>query len=178
MKRVKSNYHTPHVLKTAQQKLRKAIITNCNKELVNSISECILNVLNGNVKLSGCSKGKLRNYKALLRKVADKRVPLSNKKKSIVHREGFLLPLPSAVLPAICRLIFFPEKIMLRRMYLVPAEKYPAVPKHSSPTPQAPTQSLSPPSPPQPPQKKKLKKKKKKKRRRQKNRNATLRKMG
>lgn len=31
---------------------------------------------------------------------------------------------------------------MLRKMYLVPAEKYPAVPKHS-PTAEAPTQSLS-----------------------------------
>jgi len=80
MKLVKSNYHTLHVLKTAHPKLRKAIITNCNKELVNSISECILNVLNGNVKLSGCRRRKLRNYKALLRKVADKRVPLSSKR--------------------------------------------------------------------------------------------------
>jgi len=74
MKRVKSNYHTLHVLKSTHSKLRKAIITNCNKEHVNSISECILKVLNGNVKLSGCSTRNLRKYKALLRNVADKRV--------------------------------------------------------------------------------------------------------
>jgi len=89
-----SYYHTLHVLKTAHPKLRKAIITNCNKELVNSISECILNVLNGNVRLSGCSTRKLRKYKALLRKVADKR----------------LLRLLSAVLPVIASLIFSPGK--------------------------------------------------------------------
>ena len=106
MKRVKLNYHTLHVLKTAHRKLRKAIITNCNKELVNSISECILNVLNGNVKLSGCSTRKLRKYEALLRKVADKRVPLSSKKKLNVQRRVFLLPLLSAVLPVIASLIF------------------------------------------------------------------------
>jgi len=110
MKRVRSNYHTLHVLKTAHPKLRKAITTNSKKELVNSISECILNVLNGNVKLLGCSTRKLRKYKALLRKVAEKRIPLSNKKKLIVQRGGFLLPLLSAVLPAIASLIFSPGK--------------------------------------------------------------------
>jgi len=58
MKRVKSNYHTLHVLRMAEPKLPKAIISNCIKELVNSISECILNVLNGNVKLTVCNTRK------------------------------------------------------------------------------------------------------------------------
>jgi len=52
---------------------------------------------------------------------------------------------------------------MLRKLYLVPGEKYPAVTKYS-PTPEAPTESISPP--PQPPQKKKKKKKKTKKEKR------------
>jgi len=96
--------------------------------------------------------------------VAERRVPLSNKKKLIVQRGGFLLPLLSAVLPAIASFIFSPGQkkiiIMLRKMYLVPAEKYSEVPKkHSPPIPEVPkTQSLSPP-----PQKKKKKKKKTKK---------------
>ena len=101
MKRVKSNYHALHVLRPAERKVRKAIISNCNKELVNSISECILNVLNVNVKLTGCNTRKLRKHKVTLGKVADRRVPLSTKKKLIVQRGGFLLPLLSAVLPAI-----------------------------------------------------------------------------
>ena len=53
MKRVKSDDHALHVLRTAGPKLPKVIISNYNKELVNSISECILNVSNGNVKLIG-----------------------------------------------------------------------------------------------------------------------------
>ena len=93
------------LLRTAEPKLRKAIISNCNKELVNSISECILNVLNGNVKLAGCNTSKLRKHKDTLRKVADKRIPLSAKKKLIVQRGGFLLPLLSTILPAIASLI-------------------------------------------------------------------------
>ena len=47
----------------------------------------------------------MRKHKITLRKVADKRVPLSTKKKLIVERGGFLHPLLGAVLPAITSLI-------------------------------------------------------------------------
>jgi len=95
MRTVIPNIHALHVHKTAEPKLRRAIILNCNKELVNTISEDILKVLNVNVKFSGCNTRKLRKYKTTLRKVADKLVPLSTKKKLIVQRGGFLLPLPA-----------------------------------------------------------------------------------
>ena len=39
MKRIKSKYHALQVLKTDGSKLRKAIISNCNRDLLNSISE-------------------------------------------------------------------------------------------------------------------------------------------
>ena len=93
------------MLKAAKLKLRKAIISNCDRELVNSICECVLNMLIGNVKLSGCVTLKLRKHKAVLRKVADRRIPLSSK-KLIVQRGGFLLPLLNAVLPALATVIF------------------------------------------------------------------------
>ena len=51
---MRSNYHALHVLKKATLKLRKAIVSNCDMELVHSICECVLNVLNGNVRLSDC----------------------------------------------------------------------------------------------------------------------------
>ena len=89
----------------AEPKLRKAIISNGDKELVTSISECILNILNGNVKLAGFKTRKLRNHRVTLRKVADKRVPLSTKKKLTIQRVGILLTLLYAVLPAIASLI-------------------------------------------------------------------------
>jgi len=84
MKRLKSNYHTLQVLKTADPKLRKTIISKRNKELVNCISECILNGLKGNIKLKGCDTRKLQKDNAALRKVSDRLVPLSAKKKLIV----------------------------------------------------------------------------------------------
>jgi len=88
MKGVKSYYHAQHVLKTAEPKLHETIISNCKRELVNSVSECVLNVLNGNIKLTRCNTRKLRIHKAALRKVADKRVPLSSKKNLIVNEAG------------------------------------------------------------------------------------------
>jgi len=102
---VKTNYHTLKVLKTADPKMRKAIISKCNKELVNFISECVLNVLNGHIKLTGCDTRKLQKYKAALRKVTNRRVPLASKKKLIVQRGGFLLLLLIAILPTLATLI-------------------------------------------------------------------------
>jgi len=106
MKRVKTNYHTLQVLKTADPKLRKAIISKCNKKLVNCISECVLNMLNGNIQWPGCVIRKLQKHKAALRKVSERRVPLSKKKKLIVQRGGILLPQLIAVLPTLSSLIF------------------------------------------------------------------------
>jgi len=63
MKLVKSNYHALYVLETTGPKLRKALIISCDRELVTCISECVLNVVNGNIKLSGCKTRKLKQYK-------------------------------------------------------------------------------------------------------------------
>jgi hypothetical protein len=103
---MKSNYHALQVLKSANPKLRKVILSNCNKELLNSISECALNVLNGNLSLKPCNTGKLRKHKAVLRKIVDKRLPLAAKRKVIVQRGGFLLPLLSVTLPFLANLLF------------------------------------------------------------------------
>ena len=82
---MKSNYHSLQVLKTTGRKLRKTITTNFNKDLLNSISECILNVLNGNIILSYCAKRKLKKHKSNLCSIAYKRLPLTVKKRIIVQ---------------------------------------------------------------------------------------------
>ena len=57
------------MLKTAESRLRKAIISNCNKELLKCINECVLNVLKGNINQTVCNTCKLRKHKAAIRKV-------------------------------------------------------------------------------------------------------------
>ena len=106
MRRIKANYHELHVLKNARPKLRKAIVSNCNKDLLNSICECVLNVLNGNIRISDCTKRKLRKFRTSLRSLVDKRLPLVCKRRVIQQRGGFLVPLLSAVLPALSGLLF------------------------------------------------------------------------
>ena len=101
---MKSNFHKLHTLKYAQPKLRKAIISNCGKDLVNGVSECALNQLHGNVKLSDCTR-KLRKYRRYVRTV-NRRVPLARKKKLIIQRGGFLVLLLTAVLPTLASLIY------------------------------------------------------------------------
>ena len=81
MRRIKSNYHKIHTLKDAQPKLLKAVISNCDKDVVNCVSESALNILHGNVKLSDCTRRKLRKYRRQLRSVVDSCVPLVRKKK-------------------------------------------------------------------------------------------------
>ena len=80
MKRIRSNYHNLQVLKDARLKLRRGILANSDKELVNRVGECALNLLQGNVKLSNCKKRELRKFRRQLRTVADRHVPLARKK--------------------------------------------------------------------------------------------------
>jgi len=90
MKRVRSNYHTLQVLKTLELKLRLAIISICNKELVNFKSDSFLNVLNGNIILNLYNTRKLQRLKAALRKVVDIHVSFSGQERHIVLRGVFL----------------------------------------------------------------------------------------
>ena len=106
MKRIKSSFYKLPTLKYAKPKLRKDIISNSDKELINSISECALNVLRGNVNLTDSQKKRLRKYKWRLRTVVNKRVPLARKKRLINQRGGFLISLLSAVLPTIAGFIY------------------------------------------------------------------------
>ena len=78
--------------KHARPKLRKAIILNCDRDLVNCISACVLNVLNGNVTLTGCVKRKLSKHKLALRKLVYKQVQNTGKKRIILQRGGSSSP--------------------------------------------------------------------------------------
>ena len=76
---------------------------------MNCITECVLNVLKGNSKLSECNTRNLQKYESAIRKVAERNVSLLGKKRLIIQRGGFLLPLLSAILPTIASLIFKPR---------------------------------------------------------------------
>ena len=103
---MKANYYALHVLKNARPKLRKAMVTNCYKDLLNSICECVLIVLNGNIRIRNCTKRKLRKFRTTLRSLVEDSLPLVYKRRVIQQRGGFLLPVLSALLPALADLLF------------------------------------------------------------------------
>ena len=106
MKRIRLTYHTLHVLKWADPKLRNAIIANCNMEALNGICECALNVLHVNIALTAWRKRKLKKHKTSLRNLAENTMCLSAKRKVIGQKGGFLLPLLNAILPRLAGLVF------------------------------------------------------------------------
>ena len=85
------------------QSLKKSV-TRSPCTLLVSIVECALSVLNGNCKLSDCSKRKLAKFKTVLRALC-KKTSIRKKRKLIVQNGGFFIPLLSAVLPTLVSLI-------------------------------------------------------------------------
>ena len=92
---MKPNYQTLQVLKTADPKLRKALISKCNKEIVNCIierserqykAECLLH--KQATKTQGGASQRIQQAHASLQE-----------EKLIVQRGGILLPRFSAVFP-------------------------------------------------------------------------------
>lgn len=80
------------------KKHRTAIVRTADKPLVKCICECVLNVLEGVVKLSDNTKRQLRRHKHALRKLSDTdrmgmRTDWRTKKRAIIQSGGSFLPL-------------------------------------------------------------------------------------
>ena len=89
------------VLAKANPSVCKTILRSADRDLLQCLSECALNILKGNVKLKPSDKARLTKYRQKLRKVADKRVSLKEKHK-IVQTGGFA---PALLAPLLAPLI-------------------------------------------------------------------------
>ena len=85
-------------------KIRKAILKNADKDLVDAICQCVYNLLNGNLHLSTTEKEKLTKYRHALRKLVQKST-LKQKKKILVQQGGFLEYLIPAAISGITSII-------------------------------------------------------------------------
>jgi hypothetical protein len=101
---IKRNFDALRVLKKASPKLRKAILTNSEKELILALCEIITNVLSGTVKLSSKQKKHLNTHKKSLRRVVDKRVGIKEK-RHLLQKGGFLTTLLPPALTLLASLI-------------------------------------------------------------------------
>ena len=90
------------LLSLATPRARKHIIRDADKSLINSVSECCLNVLNGHVPLTAKQKSRLSKHKAKLRKLAERGAGVRKRKKILIQSGDGLL---SALLVPVAALL-------------------------------------------------------------------------
>lgn len=101
MNRLKSQLHFLHVLKDAKPQARRALLASADDELVKAIVECAINTLNGNHKLNKDEKSKLKKYKNRLRALVNPKISFKSKRKLLVQKGGFIVPLLASVLSGV-----------------------------------------------------------------------------
>ena len=84
--------------------IRKAILKNADKELVEVICHCVFNMLHGNITISAAEQQKLSAYKNRLRKLVEKS-SFRQKKKLLEQSGGFLEYLIPAAITGISSII-------------------------------------------------------------------------
>ena len=91
------------VVKRALPLLKKAIIQHAPTELVTAISEIVLNLIKGVIKLTASQKKRLSRYKKDLLALAKKKLLIGRKRKILVQKGGsaavsILVPLALSLL--------------------------------------------------------------------------------
>ena len=66
-RKLRRNYHD------AEPRQRKRMLQYMDKELIDTLCECSLNILKGNLPLSSYRKKQLQNYKTLLRNLVNRK---------------------------------------------------------------------------------------------------------
>ena len=89
----------------AKPAVRKAILSNANKDLIYALAEIITNVLQGNVKLTEAEKAKLRRSHKALRDIVDKRTGIKAKKQLLIQQGGILSALIAPAITLLASLI-------------------------------------------------------------------------
>ena len=82
------------VLADAKPKLKKAIIQHAPTELVTAISEIVLNLIKGVIKLTASQKKRLSRYKKDLLALAKKKLSIGKKKRKSLFRKVVLQLFP------------------------------------------------------------------------------------
>ena len=83
----KNNLDSLSVICNSSKKLRSAIIASSDKNVILAICECILNVLNGNVKIDNDVLKKCKKYQHHLRTLVSPHTSVK-RKKSILEQKG------------------------------------------------------------------------------------------
>ena len=95
--RVIKNRKFLQALQLTENKQRKQLIDSASPEQINTISEIVLNLLQGNIIIKGTHKTKLNQHKRSLRALASKGVSVKKRKKILNQHGGMLGAAASAL---------------------------------------------------------------------------------
>jgi len=101
MNPLKSQLHILHVFKNAKSQVKRALLASASDDLIKAIVECAINTLNGNHKLNKAEKSKLRKYRNSLRALIDPNISFICKRKLLIKKGGFIIPLLSSILSGV-----------------------------------------------------------------------------
>lgn len=96
--RLKRNLDFLRILAKAPASQRKAIIKSSSSDLVTCLCEIVDNILSGTVSLAKQRRAKLKQYTKILRTLANRKVPISKKKRLLVQKGGGAF-LPALLVP-------------------------------------------------------------------------------
>lgn len=88
------------VLFNSKPSLRNNLLKHANKELVCTLCECILNILEGNVNVTDKHIKQLKKYKKVLREIGDNKGTWTRKRKLLQKGGSKIIPLIAPILGA------------------------------------------------------------------------------
>lgn len=98
MRRIRNNQHLLSLLCSCDKKMFNALLYTSGSDSIKAVCECILNCLNGNIKLTETEKNKISKYKIHLRNLLKKSVSIKKKKQILNQYGGSFLPI---IIPAV-----------------------------------------------------------------------------
>ena len=107
-RRVQKNCDVLKVLAKCKPPMRKAIIKTADNDLLEAITECLLNICKNTIRISPKTYKKLAQYSRHIEVVADKSKPLTQRRRVILQKgDGFL---PFLLAPVLEQLASFLTK--------------------------------------------------------------------
>ena len=79
-----------HTLQQSRPRERKSILASVDNDIIRLLSEICFNLLRGNVRLSTHQMLRLKRHKQKLRTLAKRTIPITEKRRQLAQRGGFL----------------------------------------------------------------------------------------
>jgi hypothetical protein len=92
MTRLFHNFPQLKQLKKVSAKKRNQILSKAQPDLINTLCDCCLNIINGNLKINPTQKKKLLKFAPVIRSLAKKRKSVQKRKEEIISQTGGFLP--------------------------------------------------------------------------------------